>query len=171
PGPTVSCLCGGQLDQLPAGVMHSTDTSLSAGKAAGAQKLWSCRLEAPAPRISTGTDSTGPYAGGREAVARALGSAKRPPPRLEMVTSVPGGTYAKSDGPLKTSSRPASSNRSPAHSTVADPASGSTRISSGPVCSDLDAPGASSTMRNPLYIHPTRSGRTTTRSRWSALVP
>ena len=49
---STSCLWGGQLDQLPAGVRTSTSSSRSAGKS-GAMMWLIWRVECPAPRIST----------------------------------------------------------------------------------------------------------------------
>ena len=60
PGRSVSCLCGGYDDQFPAGVSTSQAISWSVSKAAGVQKLLTCREQAPAPRSSTGTSAAGP---------------------------------------------------------------------------------------------------------------
>jgi hypothetical protein len=53
-------LCGGYEDQLPPGVSTSHAISRSASKFSGVQKLFTCRLAAPAPRSSTLTSSAEP---------------------------------------------------------------------------------------------------------------
>lgn len=113
-------------------MITSQAISLSAyGKASGVQKLFTWRLATPAPRSSTGTSSAGTYRAVRRRSHRADGSANRPLPRTRTVASR--GTYTKSVTREKTSSRPATSNVAPSHSTVQPPFSGSTSISSSPV--------------------------------------
>ena len=63
---STSCLCGGQLDQLPAGVRTSTSSSRSAGKS-GAMMWLIWRVEWPAPRISTRMSSGRMWTGRRRA--------------------------------------------------------------------------------------------------------
>src|SRR5688572_20200357 len=62
PGRSVSCLCGGQEDQLPAGVMTSHAIIRRASSTPGIPKLRTRRVAEPAPRTSTGTSSAERYA-------------------------------------------------------------------------------------------------------------
>ncbi len=79
-GSLASCLCGGYDDQLPSGVSSSQQTSLSAwSQTPGTPKFATCRVAGPAPRISTGTSSAAPYAGGSARSQRDDGSATSAP--------------------------------------------------------------------------------------------
>src|SRR3954452_16487809 len=107
--------------------------SFSAASAPGTPKLWTCRVQLPAPRSSTGTSSRRITAAGSGWEAGASATATRPSPRR--TTRVPAPAYATSAGPSNTLSRPRRAKVSrpsgPSRATPTSPESGTIIRSTG----------------------------------------
>src|SRR6185312_15836691 len=134
-------------------------------------KLCTSRLHMPAPRNSTGTSAAGTWRNGRLRLARAPHNATCAPSALVTRKLLSRPTYAKSVGPQNTDCRPAKSNSSSPHITLAAPDNGTTSISSSSQHRSTDSPAPSSTIHRLDSAQPADSGVTVTLNGWVPVDP